>query len=153
MQLVLEREPPDHPLQGGDARLVLRQQVGRFHLVVELAALILLDPDTDQVTADVIALGQTLKADLTGQELLGDLPLERDRVCAMPCHGPSSWPSQHGQTVQPNLSTPWGSLQGTGVDGSVTFAGMSVAEAQSRSASIVDTGRDGVSYLYMHFNS
>src|SRR5688572_29876311 len=24
---------------------------------------------------------------------------------------PSSWPGQHGHSIEPNLSTPWGSLQ------------------------------------------
>jgi hypothetical protein len=30
---------------------------------------------------------------------------------AMPCHGPSSWPSQDGQLEIPELSTQGGSLQ------------------------------------------
>ncbi len=45
----------------------------------------------------MLRLASLVQADLTGQELLHNLPLD-DWVSAMSCHGPASWPSQHGQT-------------------------------------------------------
>ena len=56
------------------------------------------DPYPDQVAADAVPLGQTIKG-LAVNELLADPPLELDRVDAVLGHGPySSKARHHGQS-------------------------------------------------------
>jgi hypothetical protein len=45
-----------------------------------------LHPDADQLTRDIMPLGKRVQA-LPGNELLRDLPLERDAVGTLPGHG------------------------------------------------------------------
>lgn len=65
-EVVPERKAPDHSLQGGNARLILFEQIGGLDLVIELVALILLNPNADQIATNVVALGQPVQAHFTG---------------------------------------------------------------------------------------
>ena len=94
-------EATDHPLQGGDPGLVMLRQPGCLDLLVELAALVLGDPDPDQIPAELVPLDERVEPELAGQILLDDLPREGERVGAMPCHDSSSWPSQHVNSDRP----------------------------------------------------
>jgi hypothetical protein len=50
------------------------------------AGFILLNPDADQLTRDIMPLGKRVQA-LPGNELLRDLPLELDAVGTLSGHG------------------------------------------------------------------
>jgi hypothetical protein len=64
----------------------LLKQIGGCRIFLELASFVLLNPDPDQVSVSVIALGEPVKR-LAGQELLSDLALELDAVGAVLGHG------------------------------------------------------------------
>src|SRR5262249_10969934 len=90
-KLVLENELANEPLQRCDACLVLRQHFGGGCVAVERTGLVLGNPDPDQVTADVMPLGEAVKR-LAGQVVLNNLPLELDRVAAV--LGPGAFSSK-----------------------------------------------------------
>ena len=56
----------DEPLERGDPGFVLLEQIRRGSILIEVAGLVLLNPDPDQVTTDVMALGEPVKG-LAGQ--------------------------------------------------------------------------------------
>jgi hypothetical protein len=58
------------------------EQIGSGGILVEVAGLGLLNPDADQVPANVASFGEPVKR-LAGQELLSDLALEFDAVRAV----------------------------------------------------------------------
>src|SRR5271170_7547907 len=78
---------------------------------MKVAGLVLLNPDPNQVSADVVALGEPVKG-LAGQELLSDLALELDAVRAVLRHGLPSFESPARRsilsrpTVRPEGPTP-----------------------------------------------
>jgi putative ABC transport system substrate-binding protein len=60
--------------------------IGSLGVFVQGAGFILLNPDADQLTRDIMPLGKRVQA-LPGNEFLRDLPLERDAVGALSGHG------------------------------------------------------------------
>ena len=76
-------------------------QGGCLHLLVVFTALVFLYPNTQQMTADLVLLGDAVEADLTGKTFPDDLPFRGDRVIAMPRHGPS-----YGPTIMLNSEAP-----------------------------------------------
>jgi hypothetical protein len=60
--------------------LILLEQIGGLDVLVEGARLILLNPDADQIAANIVALREPVQR-LAGEKLLGDLTLEFDAVC------------------------------------------------------------------------
>lgn len=86
MKVVLECQPTDQPLQGGDACLVLRQDDGGRLVTVERSRLVRGDPDLDLVPAEAVTSGKSMRR-LTSEILLDNLTLELDRVDAMLGHG------------------------------------------------------------------
>ena len=89
MKLDLQRLAADQPLERRDPRLVLGQQLGRRHVLVERAGLRLLDPDPDQVARQVMASAERVQR-LPGVVFGNDPTLEVDAVAAVSRHGPSS---------------------------------------------------------------
>src|SRR5213078_2072157 len=83
---VLERELADEALESRDARLIVGQHIGSGRVAVEPASLVLGDPDFNQVAADAVALGERMGR-LSAQELLHDLALKLERMCAVLGHG------------------------------------------------------------------
>src|SRR4029453_7657984 len=61
-------------------------QSGGPRVPVDPASLVLGDPDFNQVAADAVALGERMGR-LSAQELLHDLALKLDRMCAVLGHG------------------------------------------------------------------
>jgi hypothetical protein len=55
-------------------------------VVIQRPGFELADPDPDQLPRDVVALRQRVQR-LTGNEFLGNLPLERDAMGTMLGHG------------------------------------------------------------------
>src|SRR5271155_2257281 len=80
---------------------------------MKVAGLVLLNPDPNQVSADVVALGEPVKG-LAGQKLLSDLALKLDAVRAVLGHGLPSFESParrsilSRQLVRPKGPTPSG---------------------------------------------
>jgi hypothetical protein len=70
----------------------LLEQIGGGGILIKVAGLILLNPHSDQVSADVMALAEPMKG-LAGQELLSDLALQLDAVRAVHGHGLPSFES------------------------------------------------------------
>src|SRR6516162_4639347 len=88
-----------------------RQHLGVF---VQGAGFILLNPDANQLTRDIMPLGKRVQA-LPGYELLRDLPLERDAVGTLPGHGFHPLKAQLTcQITSLDLSGPRGALQPLG---------------------------------------
>jgi hypothetical protein len=77
---------------------VLLKQIGSGGILIEVAGLVLLHPDPDQVSTDGMALGEPVKS-LTGQELLSDLALELDAVRAVFGHGLPSFESPARRSI------------------------------------------------------
>ena len=75
-------------------RMVTSEKICGGGILIEAAGLVLLNPDPDQVSADVMALGEPVKG-LPGQELLSDLALELDAVRALFDHGFHLSKAQH----------------------------------------------------------
>ena len=73
-------------VNGDGRREVLGMEIGSLGIFLVGAGFQLRHPDTDQVTRDVVAPGEPVKA-LPGEKLLRHLPLEFDTVCAVLCHG------------------------------------------------------------------
>jgi hypothetical protein len=70
----------------------LLEKIGSGGMLVEVAGHVLLNPDLDQVSADVMALGEPMKG-LASQKLVSNLTLELDAVRAVLGHWPSSFES------------------------------------------------------------
>jgi hypothetical protein len=87
------------------------EKIGALSVLIEVAGLVLLNPDPDQVTADVMSFGEPMKG-LAGQEFLSDLALELDAVRAVLGQGlpsfesPARWSIPVGPTVRPKGPTP-----------------------------------------------
>jgi hypothetical protein len=80
-------------------------------ILAEDAGLISLDPQTDQIARDVVALRRPMEH-LAGEKLLSDLALEFDAVGTMSDHGLPSFDSPPGgQIIRANLSDAWGPIQ------------------------------------------
>lgn len=109
-QLDLEGLPPDQALERRDPRLVLAQELGRRHVLVESARLRLLDPDPDQVARQVMASAERVKR-FPGVVVGNDLTLEVDAVAAVSGHELSSseCPAPVNRMLL-NLSSPRGAL-------------------------------------------
>jgi hypothetical protein len=60
----------------------LLEKIGGLGVLVEVAGLVLLNPDPDQVPANVVSFSEPVKR-LAGQEFLSDLALEFDAVRAV----------------------------------------------------------------------
>src|SRR5271156_5584949 len=65
---------------------------------MKVAGLVLLNPDPNQIAADVMALGEPVKG-LAGQKLLSDLALELDAVRAVLGHGLPSFESPARRSI------------------------------------------------------
>ena len=76
----------DQPFQRRDPRFILLKKIRRGRVFVKGAGLVLLDPISDQVSTDVVALGEPMQG-LAGQEFLSDLALEFNSVRAVLSHG------------------------------------------------------------------
>jgi hypothetical protein len=76
----------------------LLEQIDCGRVFIELAGLIFLNPDTDQVPADVVALRQTVQR-LAGKKLLRDLTLELEAVGAVPGFGLSSFENPAARSI------------------------------------------------------
>ena len=72
----------DQPFQRRDPGFILLKKIRRGCVFVKDAGLVLLDPNSDQVSTDVVALGEPMKG-LAGQEFLSNLALEFDAVRAV----------------------------------------------------------------------
>lgn len=106
----LERLLADQPLQCGGPRLVRLHQVSRPGSRGEGAGLVFVDPDTDHVASDVVALGQTVER-LAGQALLSHLTFEGDTVGSVLRHGFNPSNARYpGQSRSADLSGPTGPL-------------------------------------------
>ena len=89
-QLDLERLASNKALEGGDARLVVREQLGRGSVFIQRTGLRLFDPDPDQVSRQIVATSESMQG-LAGMILGNDLPLELGAMAAMASwHGLSS---------------------------------------------------------------
>jgi hypothetical protein len=66
--------PADKPFQRRDPGLILLKKIRPGRVFVKGAGLILLNPDPDQVSTDVVALGEPTQG-LAGQEFPSDLAL------------------------------------------------------------------------------
>ncbi len=82
----------DKPFERRDSGLVLLEQIGGGCVLVKVAGFVLLNPDADQVSADVVAFGEPMKG-LAGKKLLSDLALELNAVRALLGHGLPSFES------------------------------------------------------------
>ena len=71
----------DKPFQRRDPGFILLKKIRRGRVFVKDAGLVLLNPDPDQVSADVVALGEPMQG-LAAQEFPSDLTLELDAVGA-----------------------------------------------------------------------
>jgi hypothetical protein len=69
-----------------DLGFVFLEEIGSLGVFVQGARFILLNPDADQLTRDIMPLGKRVQA-LPGNELLRDLPLELDAVGMLSGHG------------------------------------------------------------------
>ncbi|MEM1385674.1 MAG: hypothetical protein AAGG06_18800, partial [Pseudomonadota bacterium] len=69
-----------------DFRLGFAESVGRLDLLVELAGLVLLDPNPDQMPADVVLLRKRIERG-AGKVLLDDLALEGGAVASVSADG------------------------------------------------------------------
>jgi hypothetical protein len=76
----------NHALQRRNLGFVFLEKIGSLGVFVQGASFIPLNPDADQLTRDIMPLGERVQA-LPGNELLRDLPLERDAVGALSGHG------------------------------------------------------------------
>jgi hypothetical protein len=65
---------------------VFLEKIGSLGVFVQGAGFILLNPDPDQLTRNIMSLGKRVQA-LPGNEFLRDLPLERDAVGTLSGHG------------------------------------------------------------------
>jgi hypothetical protein len=96
----------DKPFQRREPRFILLKTIRRGRVFVKGAGLVLLNPDPDQVSTDVVALGEPMQG-LAGQEFLNDLALEFDAVRAVLGHGlrafesPARWSILAAPTVRP----------------------------------------------------
>ena len=87
------------------------EQIGSGHVFVKGAGFVFLNPDPDQIAADVVALGERMQG-LAGQEFLSDLVLELDAMRAVLGHGlpsfqsPVRWSILVSPTVLPQGPTP-----------------------------------------------
>jgi len=61
LKLQFERLLTDEPLERRDPRFVFLDHVGRGGVFIEAAGLILMDPDPDEVTREIVAFGQTMR--------------------------------------------------------------------------------------------
>jgi hypothetical protein len=89
----------------------LLEKIGGLRVLVKVAGFVFLNPDPDQVAADVVAFGEPMKG-LAGQEFLRDLALELNvcaRCLAMGFH--LSEARLDGQFSLVRLSGPRGPLQ------------------------------------------
>ncbi len=59
------------------------EKIGGLRVLIEIAGLILLNPHSDQVSADVVSFGEPMKG-LAREELLSDLAFELDAVWTCP---------------------------------------------------------------------
>ena len=64
--------PADQPFQRRDPGFILLKKIRRGRVFVKDAGLVLLNPDPDQVSTDVVALGEPMQG-LAGQEKRSDL--------------------------------------------------------------------------------
>ena len=62
------------------------EEISSLRIFVQGADFILLNPDPDQLPRDIMPLGKPIKR-LSGNELLCDLPFERDAVGTLSGHG------------------------------------------------------------------
>ena len=107
----LQRLLADKPLERSNPGFVLLEQIGSRGILIEVAGLGPLHPDPDQVSADVMALGEPMKG-LAAKKLLSDLALEFDAVCAVLGHRLSSFESPASRSIHCcRLSRPRGPLQ------------------------------------------
>ena len=83
---IRERLPANHPLQRRNLGFVFLEEISSLSIFVQGADFILLNPDPDQLPRDIMPLGKPLKG-LSGNELLCDLPFERDAVGTLSGHG------------------------------------------------------------------
>ena len=91
--LISSAGQPDHPFEGRDLCFILA------------------DPDPDQLSGDIVLLRPAVHR-LSGQELIGDLPLERAAVETMPGHDFHLLEARsEGQTNSLILSTTRGAVQ------------------------------------------
>jgi hypothetical protein len=63
---LFSREAPNVSLEGRDAHFIGGDQARCLHLFVVFAPLVFLDPNTKQMRADLMRVGNTVDADLTG---------------------------------------------------------------------------------------
>jgi hypothetical protein len=111
----------DQPFQRRDPGFILLKKIRRGCVFVKDAGLVLLDPNSDQVSTDVVALGEPMKG-LAGQEFLSNLALEFDAVRAVLGHGlpsfesPARWSILAGPTVRPKGPTPIEGQSSTPID-------------------------------------
>jgi hypothetical protein len=109
-KLDLQRLATDQPLKRRGPRLVLAQELGRRHVLIERTGLRLVDPDPDQVARQVMASAERVQR-LPGMVFGDDLALEVDAVAAVSGHGPSSSESPPPVNRQPlDLSSSRGAL-------------------------------------------
>jgi hypothetical protein len=105
-KLELQRLLADQPFQRRDPGFILLKKIRRGCVFVKDARLVLLNPNSDQVSTDVVALGEPMQG-LAGQEFLSNLALEFDAVRAVLGHGlpafesPARWSILAGPTVRP----------------------------------------------------
>lgn len=101
----------DKPFQRRDPGFVLLEQTGSGHVFVKRAGFVFLNPDPDQIAADVVALGEPMQG-LAGQEFLSDLVLELDAMRAVlgdrlpSFESPVRWSILVSPTVLPQGPTP-----------------------------------------------
>ena len=101
--------------QRRDPSFTLLEKIGGLGVLVKVAGLALLNPDPDQVPADIVPLGEPVEG-LAGQELLSDLAFKLNAVRAVPSHGlPSSKARPHGPECPPQGATPIGGQSSRGV--------------------------------------
>jgi hypothetical protein len=82
----------DKPFQRRDPGFILLKKIRRGRRLFKDAGLILLNPNSNQVSTDVVALGEPMQG-LAGEEFLSDLALEFDVVHAVLSHGLPSFES------------------------------------------------------------
>ena len=101
----------DKPFQRRDPGFILLEQIGSGHVFVKGAGFVFLNPDPDQIAADVVALGEPMQG-LAGQEFLSDLVLELDAMRAVlgdrlpSFESPVRWSILVSPTVLPQGPTP-----------------------------------------------
>lgn len=110
-QLDLERLATDEPFQRGDAGVALLNEIHGFGVIVIGARLVLLDPDPDQLSADVVTLAQRMQR-RTGAVFLDDPALERGAVAAVLSRHRLLYSEspQQGENQATSVSNPRGAL-------------------------------------------